>query len=234
MALLVRQGYVPYIELVQQVPLSELERAEQYWIAYYRSIGCRLTNGTVGGEKVVFTDEVRVRQSTAAKRKFRNPEMLAKYLGNQNSAGRVLSAESLEKIAEGNRRRYGYPWDRLAIDYERLGTCTAVAAEYGCNPESVRRNLKRLEISTKNLLNWNHLQEDYKSLGSTREVARAYGCRTTAVSAELKRQGVVIPVTNSGRKYVWSDERRANHKAATNTPEFKEAHRVAMIHRLTD
>ena len=33
------------------------------------------------------------------------------------------------------------------------------------------------------------------------------------------------------RKVPWSDERRANHKAACNTPEFKESHRRALMER---
>ena len=47
---LLREGLRPCIRAVQQVPLGSWGDAERYWIAYFKKIGCPLTNGTEGGE----------------------------------------------------------------------------------------------------------------------------------------------------------------------------------------
>lgn len=49
----------------------------------------------------------------------------------------------------------------------------------------------------------------------------------------MKRLGIKAkPV--KGRSYTWSDERKAKHKAACNTPAFKEAHRVSLLKRFDE
>lgn len=45
-----REGLQVRISLVQQVPTDQGPQAECYWISYFRSIGCNLTNLTEGGE----------------------------------------------------------------------------------------------------------------------------------------------------------------------------------------
>lgn len=47
---LLRRGQSPRIRLVQDVPWEDRARAEIYWIAYFKSLGCDLTNSTLGGE----------------------------------------------------------------------------------------------------------------------------------------------------------------------------------------
>lgn len=230
---LLRLGYSPRIELLQEVPVTDWRKAEQYWIGYYRSIGCRLTNGTVGGDGGdSFTVETRSKMSEAAVRKFQDPVIMAKYLGNQNSLGRVVSEQERAQTTIRNLARYGLPWECLAEDYERLGTCEKVAAEYGCNEETVRRALHRANIPTKptqRLLGakylWNNkdtLQEAYDRLGTIRAVAESYGCGMNTVHRAMNRLGIQRPITNTGRKYDWTDERRANHKAAINAPGVQE------------
>ena len=80
-------------------------------------------------------------------------------------------------------------------------------------------------------MDWSNLQADYERLGNQRAVAEEYGCAQQTVSKHMRRQGIILPTTTTGRKFVWTDERRANHKAATNTPTFKEAHRVSLLNR---
>jgi group I intron endonuclease len=52
--LLKRLGYRPIIKILQlfddNLSLSDLNEAEKYWISYFRSINCKLTNLTNGGE----------------------------------------------------------------------------------------------------------------------------------------------------------------------------------------
>ena len=47
---LVRMGLKAKIDVVQQVPINCAAQAEIYWISYFKSIGCDLTNSTIGGE----------------------------------------------------------------------------------------------------------------------------------------------------------------------------------------
>lgn len=45
-----RLGLRPHVALVQAVPGDSGGAAERYWIAYFRSVGCPLTNGSDGGD----------------------------------------------------------------------------------------------------------------------------------------------------------------------------------------
>jgi very-short-patch-repair endonuclease len=79
-------------------------------------------------------------------------------------------------------------------------------------------------------LDWSTLREDYERLGTQAAVAKEYGCRQQLVQKAMKRLGIPAkPV--KGRTYTWTEERRTAHKAAVNTPEFKEAHRRSLITR---
>ena len=130
-------------------------------------------------------------------------------------------------------------WNNLQKDYERLGTQRAVASEYGCAQQTVAKAMKRLGIKAKPMQAhaqyiWNDrdaLQEAYDQFGSIRAVAQGYGCGVNTINRAVRRLGLQMPVTTTGRKFVWTDERRANHKAATNTPTFKEAHRTSLLSR---
>ena len=57
---LLKDGYKPEIDVLQTTTDQERVFDEQWSIAYYRSIGCNLTNGTLGGDGVlghVWTEE---------------------------------------------------------------------------------------------------------------------------------------------------------------------------------
>ena len=65
-------GLTPRIELVQTVPSEVWPDAERYWISFFRSLGCSLTNGTDGGEGGVghhVSDELRAATSALHKGK---------------------------------------------------------------------------------------------------------------------------------------------------------------------
>lgn len=82
-------------------------------------------------------------------------------------------------------------------------------------------------------MDWSNLQTDYERLGTQRAVAELYGCGQQTVTKAMKRLGIKAePV--KGRSYTWSDERKAKHKAACNTPAFKDAHRVSLLKRFDE
>lgn len=76
-------GLEPEVEIFQDVEDGgDWVEAEQFWIAYWRSIGCRLTNLTLGGEGLAGLKRPRdVIERGVAKRK-----------------GRKLSATSIERM----------------------------------------------------------------------------------------------------------------------------------------
>lgn len=79
-----------FVEL--EVVSSDWIEAEQFWIAYFKSLGARLTNLTAGGEGMVgytATEETRKRISSA-------------------TAGRRLTPEHRLKISTNNRSKVGY------------------------------------------------------------------------------------------------------------------------------
>jgi hypothetical protein len=44
------KGLYPELEVIDIVPISEWHYWEKFWISYFKSIGCRLTNTTSGGD----------------------------------------------------------------------------------------------------------------------------------------------------------------------------------------
>jgi hypothetical protein len=73
-----RMGLRPYIEQVQVVPASDWVAAERYWIGFYRTIGCPLTNTTNGGEGFVGTPAARAKIGERLRGRPKSPEHRAK------------------------------------------------------------------------------------------------------------------------------------------------------------
>lgn len=53
-----KKGHTPIIKQIDEVPESEWEFWEQFWIAQFKSWGFNLTNGTIGGDGIKATKEV--------------------------------------------------------------------------------------------------------------------------------------------------------------------------------
>lgn len=66
---LLKKGLEPDMFLVEEVDDNWVD-AEQFWIQYYKSLGCRLTNHSIGGEGVIGlkpNEETRKKMSMSAK-----------------------------------------------------------------------------------------------------------------------------------------------------------------------
>lgn len=125
---LAAEGLKPEIEVLEVHESAEaLVEAEQHFIAYFRFLGCRLTNLTVGGEGIPgfrHTTETRLRMSNVHLRENLTPETLARMsaaqvgkrlsLEHRASLARAallrppLSSETRQKISEASRGRV--PW----------------------------------------------------------------------------------------------------------------------------
>jgi galactitol-specific phosphotransferase system IIB component len=59
---LLKQGLYPKIELLEFVDSSNWQFWEQYWICQFKVWGFKLTNGTLGGDGVNLTNEIKEKQ----------------------------------------------------------------------------------------------------------------------------------------------------------------------------
>lgn len=99
-------GLKPKMEVIEQVIESEWKSAEMFWIETLRFYGCRLTNGTKGGDGCIpiWTEESRARMM-ARKRAFRHtPESKAKI--GKAHAGKIVSTETLAKMSLVTKLRH--------------------------------------------------------------------------------------------------------------------------------
>ena len=119
---LTRLSVVPEIRVVQTVPVISGNEAERYWISYFRSIGCRLTNLTDGGEgilghkRTLESKELSSRSLKAAWQRRRSspqyspPRPTEKSIGalrrsNETRRGTVRSDETKAKMKLAWQRR---------------------------------------------------------------------------------------------------------------------------------
>ena len=72
-----RHGQLPIVQCLQSFPSNidrhQLYAAEVYWIEYFRSLGCPLTNATVGGEGHIQESETRQKISAALLKHWNKP-----------------------------------------------------------------------------------------------------------------------------------------------------------------
>jgi predicted GIY-YIG superfamily endonuclease len=80
-------GQIPEIQIIEEVLVSQWQKQECYWIAYYRQLGYDLANGTDGG------DGVHGRKRTPEER----ARIGAASTGNQYSKGRKPTPEETAK-----------------------------------------------------------------------------------------------------------------------------------------
>jgi hypothetical protein len=89
----------PELLIIDECSGDEVEYLEQFYIAYYKSLGCLLTNGNSGGFRPKMSAEVieKIRRGNTGKK--RSPEAIEKY------KKRRLTEEAKTKLAEFNRGR---------------------------------------------------------------------------------------------------------------------------------
>ncbi len=101
---LLRYGAKPQIRRILALPppatLDDLDCAEIYWIAFFRAQGCRLTNGTNGGDGMRATSETKEKMSESAKLYWASPEHRAAQ--SIKRKGSVTSAETRYKQSVAN------------------------------------------------------------------------------------------------------------------------------------
>ncbi len=102
-----RMGMVPRMQVIQEVPASFEAEAEKYWIAYFRAIGCRLTNSTDGGEGNLGwcpSEETRAKMSAASQRTMANPA--ARQAVSAVHKGKIISSEHKAVVSKATTERW--------------------------------------------------------------------------------------------------------------------------------
>ncbi len=128
-------------------------------------------------------------------------------------------------------------WSSLKADYERLGSYSAVAAEYGVSKAYVAQQAKKQGINPKPegrslAIDWSDLPSLYESGMTYDQLAAHYGCSVHAIQNAVKRLGVEARPRGLPEGYEWTEERRAAHRAAIDRPEYRAKMRENLLKRL--
>ena len=130
-------------------------------------------------------------------------------------------------------------WSNLQKDYERLGSFAAVAEEYGVSRSWISQKVKEQGWHQKD---WSQLPALYQSGMTYEQLAERYDCSLSTIGNRLRSMGIqpehrgmrgktwtadhranfMASIEQSDAQHNWSDERRANHRAATtDNPEWR-------------
>ena len=128
-------------------------------------------------------------------------------------------------------------WNNLKADYERLGSYSAVAAEYGVSKGYVAQQAKKQGINPKPegrslAIDWSDLPRLYADGMTYDQLTTHYGCSVHAIQNAMKRLGVTPRPTGLPEGYEWTDERRAAHRVAVDRPEWRAKNREIFMKRL--
>lgn len=119
---LLRRGYSPEICLVQEVLEPHWIEAERYWIQYFRSIGCPLTNSTEGGDGAtghVKSAETRAKMSKTMTGRKHSPETRAKLSASHK--GIKQTPQAIEKRVAPLRGKKRPPEIGAKISAAKMG-----------------------------------------------------------------------------------------------------------------
>jgi very-short-patch-repair endonuclease len=128
-------------------------------------------------------------------------------------------------------------WSNLKADYERLGSYTAVAREYGASKATVAWQAKRQGINPQPegrslAIDWSELPALYASGLTFEQLASHYDCSIHAIQNAMRRLGVTARDRGGSTREAWTPERRQNHRAAITTPEYRANARAKLLKRL--
>lgn len=102
------KGFIPIIELIEEVEENVWPEKERFWIAHFKAQGAILCNGTDGGRGgrsgVSHSEETRRKMSLAQKGKKVPPEVVAKT--KATLMGRIVPDDQKAKMRIGQKIRW--------------------------------------------------------------------------------------------------------------------------------
>ena len=128
-------------------------------------------------------------------------------------------------------------WSDLKADYERLGSYSAVAKEYGISKGYVAQQAKKQGINPQPegrslKIDWSGLPDLYADGMTYDQLAEHYGCSIHAIQNAIKRLDVKPRPKGVPEGYEWTDERRVAHRTAVDRPEWRAKNRENLLKRL--
>jgi hypothetical protein len=174
---LLKHGLKPEVEILEADP-ADLAAAEQFWIAYFRFVGCNLTNHTAGGEGVSgWSPSEETRRKISAARKGRPGQPHTEEHKQRMSAllsGRVRGPMGAEFSAKMSRALKGRPKSRAHA--EAIG-----AALLGRSKTTAERLALSRALGGRPFVDENGTR--YETLG---EASRALGVNVGQISQVLR------------------------------------------------
>lgn len=114
------KGLYPELEVIDIVPISEWHYWEKFWISYFKSIGCRLTNTTSGGDGSVCGNKTSFKPGHTP--------------WNKGTAKPIVKKGFNKKCLETSFKKGQIPWNKEKTGYSTLKKGTKV-------PVSVREKI---------------------------------------------------------------------------------------------
>lgn len=168
------KGLIPELIILEEVPVSQWQQREKYWITFYRSQGIDLVNGTDGGDGVHgmrHTSEARRKISEAGKGnqygKGHKPTPQATMKRRASLQGHAVSSETREKIADSKRGKPRSPETRAKLSQALKGTTWS--------PNRKQRNWKPTEEFKAKRREFRHTPEAVEKIRIAARKTRSHG-----------------------------------------------------------
>jgi group I intron endonuclease len=165
---LLQQNLRPKLVILEEVPEELSSEREIYWIAKYKSMGFKLTNGTPGGDGAPLgfkhTEEAKRKIAEAGRgRKYPNRPPLsidARKKISKANLGRKNSQESIEKMREAHRGKVYSFKSRQKMSLAHKGV--KLSEEHIKNSANSRRGVKKPNSSSKYIgVYWDKIQRKW-------------------------------------------------------------------------
>jgi hypothetical protein len=114
------KGLYPELEVIDIVPMSEWHYWEKFWISYFKSIGCKLTNTTSGGDGLGSGNNTSFKPGNIP--------------WNKGTAKPIVKKGFNKKCLETSFKKGQVPWNKEKIGYSTLKKGTKV-------PVSIREKI---------------------------------------------------------------------------------------------
>lgn len=136
----------PEIFVIEEVNADSWQEAEQFWISYFKFLGCRLLNATSGGDglsEYKHTDETKIKQSKSALARYAKTgerektgiAVKAAFSTDEGKASLRAGRQKVDASAYDHFRR----WARSAENIERVRAMAVAKRGIPLSEETKRR-----------------------------------------------------------------------------------------------
>lgn len=207
-----RMGIQPTLDVVEMVPESRWIEKECWWIAFLKENGVRLVNGTLGGDGVNMTPEIRKKVSDSKRGKpghKHTPETIQKISAKQKGVKRKpLTDEHKAKISKAGKgkKRSLETRERIRMGKLLLGPMQTEASKKKIGDASRGRKMSPESSAKKSvaLLGHKHTEESKILMSQKMNERFADPIRREQMLEKSKKTREL----NGNKKPPWTEERR--------------------------